>query len=52
MKKIEILRIESLSRAPLVLEGNLFEVVDPKAASFAIASSYTHLRAHETKRNL
>lgn len=36
MKKIEILRIESLSRAPLVVEGYLFEGSDPKADSIAI----------------
>ena len=36
MKKIEILRIESLSRAPLVVEGYLFEGSDPTASSIAI----------------
>ena len=36
MKKIEILRIESLSRAPLVIEGYLFEGSDPKAPSVAM----------------
>uniref|UniRef100_UPI0040472D71 M14 family metallopeptidase n=1 Tax=Aliarcobacter sp. TaxID=2321116 RepID=UPI0040472D71 len=36
MKKIEILTIESLSRAPLVIEGYLFEGSDPKASSVAI----------------
>ena len=39
MKKIEILRIESLSRAPLVVEGYLFEGSDPKAASVAIVGA-------------
>jgi predicted deacylase len=36
MKKIEILRIESLSRAPLIIEGYLFEGSDPTAPSLAI----------------
>ena len=39
MKKIEILRIESLSRAPLVIEGYLFEGSDPKASSIAIVGA-------------
>lgn len=39
MKKIEILRIESLSRAPLVIEGFLFEGSDPKAPSLAIVGA-------------
>ena len=36
MKKIEILRIESLSRAPLVVEGYLFKGSDKKAPKVAI----------------
>lgn len=36
MKKIEIVRIESLSREPLVIEGYLFEGSNPKAKSIAI----------------
>ena len=39
MKKIEILRIESLSRAPLVIEGYLFEGSDPEAPSIAIVGA-------------
>lgn len=39
MKKIEILRIESLSRAPLVVEGYFFEGSDPKAPSVAIVGA-------------
>ena len=39
MKKIEILKIESLSRAPLVIEGYLFEGSDPKAPSLAIVGA-------------
>ncbi|MBI3873853.1 MAG: succinylglutamate desuccinylase/aspartoacylase family protein [Arcobacter sp.] len=39
MKKIEILRIESLSRAPLVIEGYLFEGIDPKAPSLAVVGA-------------
>ena len=39
MKKIEILRIESLSRAPLVIEGYLFEGSDPEAPSLAIVGA-------------
>ena len=36
MEKIEILRIESLSRAPLVVEGYLFKGTNPKAPKVAI----------------
>jgi uncharacterized protein len=39
MKKIEIVRIESLSRAPLVIDGYLFEGSDPKAPSLAIVGA-------------
>lgn len=39
MKKIEIVRIESLSRAPLVIEGYLFEGSNPKAPSVAIVGA-------------
>ena len=39
MKKIEVLRIESLSRAPLVVEGYLFEGSDPEAPSVAIVGA-------------
>lgn len=39
MKKIEIFRIESLSRAPLVVEGYLFEGSNPKAESVAIVGA-------------
>jgi uncharacterized protein len=39
VKKIEILRIESLSRAPLVVEGYFFEGSDPKAPSVAIVGA-------------
>ncbi len=39
MKKIEILRLESLSRAPLVIEGYLFKGSDPKAPSLAIVGA-------------
>ncbi|MDD2698949.1 MAG: M14 family metallopeptidase [Arcobacteraceae bacterium] len=39
MKKIEILRIESLSRAPLVIEGFLFEGSDKNAPSLAIVGA-------------
>lgn len=39
MKKIEILRIESLSRAPLVIEGYFFEGSNPKAPSVAIVGA-------------
>ena len=36
MEKIEILRIESLSREPLVVEGYLFKGTNPKAPKIAI----------------
>ncbi len=36
MEKIEILRIESLSRAPLVVEGYLFKGTNPKSPKIAI----------------
>lgn len=36
MEKIEILRIESLSRAPLVVDGYLFKGTNPNAPSVAI----------------
>lgn len=36
MEKVEILRIESLSRAPLVVEGYLFKGTDSKAPKVAI----------------
>ncbi len=36
MKKIEILRITSLNRAPLVVEGYLFEGTNPDAPSVAV----------------
>ncbi|MCG3674613.1 succinylglutamate desuccinylase/aspartoacylase family protein [Aliarcobacter butzleri] len=36
MEKIEILRIESLSREPLVIEGYLFKGTNPKASKVAI----------------
>ncbi len=39
MKKIEILRIDSLSRAPLVVEGYLFEGSDKNAPSLAIVGA-------------
>jgi hypothetical protein len=39
MKKIEIVRINSLNRAPLVIEGYLFEGSDPKAPSIAIVGA-------------
>jgi predicted deacylase len=39
MKKIEILRLESLSRAPMVVEGYLFEGTDPEAPSVAIVGA-------------
>ena len=39
MEKIEILRIESLSRAPLVIEGYLFKGTNPKAPKVAIVGS-------------
>ena len=36
MEKIEILRIESLSREPLVVEGYLFKGTNQKAPKIAI----------------
>ena len=39
MKKIEILRLDSLSRAPMVVEGYLFEGNDPKAPSVAVVGA-------------
>lgn len=39
MEKIEILRIESLSRAPLVIEGYFFKGTNPKAPSVAIVGA-------------
>ena len=39
MKKIEILRLESLSRAPMVVEGYLFEGCDPEAPSVAVVGA-------------
>ena len=39
VKKIEILRINSLNRAPLVVEGYLFEGVDPNAPSVAVVGA-------------
>ncbi|MDY0051219.1 MAG: M14 family metallopeptidase [Aliarcobacter sp.] len=39
MKKIEIVTIESLSRAPLVIEGYLFKGSDPKAPRVAIVAA-------------
>jgi len=39
MKKIEILRLESLSRAPMVVEGYLFEGTDPEAPSVAVVGA-------------
>jgi predicted deacylase len=39
VKKIEILKIESLSRAPLIVEGYFFEGSDPKAPSVAIVGA-------------
>ena len=39
MEKIEILRIESLSRAPLVVEGYLFKGSDVKAPKVAIVGA-------------
>jgi predicted deacylase len=39
MKKIEILRINSLNRAPLVVEGYLFEGTNPDAPSVAIVGA-------------
>ncbi|MBU0631805.1 succinylglutamate desuccinylase/aspartoacylase family protein [bacterium] len=39
MKKIEILKIDSLNRAPLIIEGYLFEGSDPDAPSVAIVGA-------------
>jgi uncharacterized protein len=39
VEKIEILRIESLSRAPLVVEGYLFKGTNPKAPKIAIVGA-------------
>jgi len=39
MKKIEILKLESLSRAPMVVEGYFFEGSDPKAPSVAVVGA-------------
>lgn len=39
MQKIEILRIESLSRAPLVVEGYLFKGTNEKAPKIAIVGA-------------
>ncbi len=39
MKKIEILRIDSLNRAPLIVEGYLFEGSNPEAPSVAIVGA-------------
>jgi uncharacterized protein len=39
MKKIEILRLESLSRAPMVVEGYLFEGSDPEAPGVAVVGA-------------
>lgn len=39
MKKIEILRIDSLNRSPLIVEGYLFEGCDPTAPSVAIVGA-------------
>ena len=39
MKKIEILRIDSLNRSPLIVEGYLFEGTDPKAPTIAIVGA-------------
>ncbi len=39
MKKIEIIKIESLSRAPLVIEGYLFKGSDKNAPSLAIVGA-------------
>ncbi|HHD77273.1 MAG TPA: succinylglutamate desuccinylase [Campylobacteraceae bacterium] len=39
MQKIEIVKIESLSRAPMVVEGYLFEGSDPEAPSVAIVGA-------------
>ena len=39
MKKIEILRINSLNRAPLIVEGYLFEGTNPAAPSVAVVGA-------------
>ncbi len=39
MEKIEILRIESLSRDPLVVEGYLFKGTNPNAPKIAIVGA-------------
>ena len=39
MNKIEIFRFESLNRSPLIVEGYLFEGIDPKAPSIAIVGA-------------
>ena len=39
MEKIEVLRIESLSRAPLVVEGYLFKGTNSKAPKVAIVGA-------------
>lgn len=39
MKKIEILKINSLNRSPLIIEGYLFEGCDPSAPSVAIVGA-------------
>ncbi len=39
MKKIEIVRIESLNRAPLVINGYLFKGTNPSAPSIAIVGA-------------
>lgn len=39
MKKIEILKIDSLNRAPLVVEGYLFEGSNPDAPSVAVVGA-------------
>lgn len=39
MKKIEILKLESLSRAPMLVEGYLFEGSDPEAPNVAVVGA-------------
>ena len=39
MKKIEILKIDSLNRSPLIVEGYLFKGSDPKAPSIAVVGA-------------
>lgn len=39
MKKIEILKIDSLNRFPLIVEGYLFKGSDPKAPSIAVVGA-------------